>query len=155
MSVDRVTITCRGCGAADEVTRYQAEVKKDMRFHACNAVRAARRRAEMSAAGTLWKRDPAKAAAYESVRSKRPEVRQRRAADMARYAKDPELRVRHEARWKVRRAIASGEMVRQPCETCGAVPAHGHHDDYSRPLDVRWLCPKHHREHHARFGGAE
>jgi len=26
------------------------------------------------------------------------------------------------------------------CEQCGAPNAHAHHDDYSRPLDVRWLC---------------
>lgn len=23
-----------------------------------------------------------------------------------------------------------------------------HHDDYSKPFNVRWLCPQHHREWH-------
>jgi len=33
-------------------------------------------------------------------------------------------------------------------EVCGAENAQAHHDDYSRPLDVRWLCDTHHRQHH-------
>jgi hypothetical protein len=45
-------------------------------------------------------------------------------------------------------AVRAGRMVRQPCEVCGEPKTHAHHDDYSKPLDVRWLCPKHHREHH-------
>lgn len=45
-------------------------------------------------------------------------------------------------------AIASGKLVRQPCEKCGATKVDAHHDDYSRPLDVRWLCRSHHLEHH-------
>lgn len=53
------------------------------------------------------------------------------------------------ARQAVRDAIRSGALVRQPCEKCGAQPAHGHHDDYSKPLDVRWLCREHHDEHHS------
>lgn len=39
------------------------------------------------------------------------------------------------------RAVESGEIERQPCWVCGAEPAQGHHDDYSKPLEVRWLCP--------------
>ena len=62
------------------------------------------------------------------------------------------------AKW-AHRALASairlGLVDRQPCEVCGAVHGvdgvviHGHHDDYERPKDVRWLCQRHHRQHHA------
>ena len=38
---------------------------------------------------------------------------------------------------------------RQPCEVCGA-QADAHHEDYYKPLEVKWLCPLHHRRlHHA------
>ena len=46
----------------------------------------------------------------------------------------------------VRNAIETGRLVRQPCEVCGTVPAEAHHDDYGKPLDVRWLCKIHHEE---------
>lgn len=45
-------------------------------------------------------------------------------------------------------AIRSGRLVRQPCEVCGDEPTHAHHNDYARPLDVRWLCRHHHDLHH-------
>jgi hypothetical protein len=36
-----------------------------------------------------------------------------------------------------------------PCKNCGSViGVHAHHDDYSKPLDVMWLCPLHHKERH-------
>lgn len=49
-----------------------------------------------------------------------------------------------------RNAIRRGDLVRQPCEVCGSERVDAHHDDYSKPLEVRWLCRKHHSEHHAR-----
>ncbi len=45
-------------------------------------------------------------------------------------------------------AVRDGKIIRGPCEICGVSKAHGHHDDYSKPLEVRWLCPKHHGEAH-------
>lgn len=45
------------------------------------------------------------------------------------------------------KAIQRGKVVAQPCFICGA-KAHAHHPDYDRPLDVMWLCPKHHKEAH-------
>lgn len=50
------------------------------------------------------------------------------------------------ARTAVRNAIHDGRLIRLPCEVCGDAKSQAHHDDYRRPLTVRWLCFKHHRE---------
>jgi hypothetical protein len=52
-------------------------------------------------------------------------------------------------------AIETGRLVRGPCEVCGHAKTDAHHDDYSRPLDIRWLCRDHHIEHHDDHGFAE
>ena len=47
-------------------------------------------------------------------------------------------------------AIKRGKLIRQPCEMCGATEnIVAHHDDYSKPLDVHWLCATHHKRLHA------
>lgn len=48
----------------------------------------------------------------------------------------------------LRYAVRSGKVKRLPCDVCGASESEGHHDDYNKPLDVRWLCRKHHMELH-------
>lgn len=55
---------------------------------------------------------------------------------------------RIKARAAVNHAIRDGKLVREPCEVCGSEPVEAHHDDYSKPLDVRWLCEQHHEDHH-------
>jgi hypothetical protein len=83
---------------------------------------------------------------------------------LARYITDRRARRRHvarhpqksSARKSVAQALRSGRLVRGPCEVCGVshgssrsdgttVSVEGHHDDYERPLEVRWLCGDHHR----------
>lgn len=49
-------------------------------------------------------------------------------------------------------ALKTGELHRGPCEVCGAEKVVGHHDDYDRPLEVRWFCEKHHKEWHLANG---
>lgn len=49
-------------------------------------------------------------------------------------------------------AIRCGNLVRKPCEVCGSEKSVGHHDDYAKPLDVRWLCDYHHNQWHKENG---
>jgi hypothetical protein len=37
-------------------------------------------------------------------------------------------------------AIRDDRLVRQSCEVCDDPRSHGHHRDYSKPLEVTWLC---------------
>lgn len=60
-------------------------------------------------------------------------------------ANNPEKRRAHR---RVEVAIKFGRMTRMPCEVCGDAKSHAHHDDYSKPLDVIWLCHSHHMAHH-------
>lgn len=52
------------------------------------------------------------------------------------------------ARYTLRKAVRSGKIVKLPCRKCGAIKVHGHHTNYSRPLNVIWLCITHHAEIH-------
>jgi hypothetical protein len=55
------------------------------------------------------------------------------------------------ARTVLNNAVRDGKLVRGLCERAGescAGAVHGHHDDYSQPLKVRWLCDKHHKDVH-------
>ena len=58
---------------------------------------------------------------------------------------------RRAAQVAVSNAVRDGRIKRQPCENCGEERVHGHHDDYAKPLDVRWLCARCHHRHHAGY----
>lgn len=62
-------------------------------------------------------------------------------------AKHPEKRACRTAFWN---ALQAGKVKRpSTCSVCGkqCVP-HGHHPDYSKPLEVVWVCHKCHCEYH-------
>lgn len=52
------------------------------------------------------------------------------------------------ARTAVRLALNRGDIVKKPCEVCSESKVHAHHVDYSKPLEIMWLCRKHHDEWH-------
>jgi hypothetical protein len=52
----------------------------------------------------------------------------------------------------VNNAIRDGNLRREPCTICGTENnVHAHHKDYSKPLEVTWLCAKCHQRIHASF----
>lgn len=69
----------------------------------------------------------------------------RRQYRLSSKAKYPEKR---KARRKLYLAVKSGKLLRGDCSICGLPKAEAHHEDYSKPLDVIWLCRKHHKKLH-------
>lgn len=56
---------------------------------------------------------------------------------------------------KYRAHIICQRLPKKPCEVCGSANSQRHHHDYSKPLSVRYFCPKHHSEHHSLIRGIE
>jgi hypothetical protein len=100
---------------------------------------------------------------YDRKRANQPHRIAKRKEIAEKWKNNPELRKitnKRGAEWrqanKIKRAahvltgnaMATGKLIKQPCEICEKKRVEAHHDDYTKPLDVRWLCKKHHAEHH-------
>ena len=88
-----------------------------------------------------------------------------RAATRTNYRINPEKMVANVAKWQkanpekvkahqaIHRAIKSGKLTKpDACSECLDIKTperlHGHHHDYSKPLDVIWLCRQCHKNIH-------
>lgn len=129
---------CAKCGEAKPETEFYSHPHTADRFMAlckeCHKAAATRRR----------RTNPA-VQEYDRARGSRMKpgyIKERREAF-------PEMYRAHTA---VGNALRSGKLKREPCLFCEATEnIHGHHRDYSKPLDVVWLCAKCHRRLHAVF----
>lgn len=106
--------------------------------------------------------DPEKAdrkRAQDRQRQSKPEVREHRNQTARLYRQTPRFkelmaaqRIKHKAKWaacdKLHTAVRYGKVKRGECAVCGCAKVEGHHEDYSKPLEVVWLCKKHHVELH-------
>jgi len=46
-------------------------------------------------------------------------------------------------------AVKTGKVKKQNCKECGSDKnIQGHHEDYTKPLEVLWLCPLCHKRLH-------
>jgi hypothetical protein len=85
--------------------------------------------------------------AYERERSKLPHRVELRASAMQKEkANNPE---RVKARYAVSNAVRDGRLRKMDCAFCGSTNTVAHHHDYSKPLDVTWLCNPCHTRFHA------
>ena len=103
---------------------------------------------------------------YDKSRSKSPHrvkarndyartERGRLAGGRARKAWDERNAIKKGASTMVGNAVRDGKIIKpDDCEKCGSTPKRlqGHHDDYSAPLIVRWLCSGCHSKWHKENG---
>ncbi len=64
-----------------------------------------------------------------------------------RYTLDEIFHQKVTARHLAKQAFKEGKIKRQGCKTCGKF-AEMHHPDYSKPLEVEWLCHECHMQLH-------
>lgn len=141
---------CNECGVKKETAEFYV---KDRRCKECRKARVRQHRSE----------NVERIRAYDRNRS----GEQHRVQKRLEYAKTPEgisrIRVgqalyiernrdKRQAHTIVGNAVRDGKLiVPKQCQhpNCNRLgPVEAHHDDYSKPLAVRWLCNPCHRTHH-------
>ena len=60
--------------------------------------------------------------------------------------------IKRAAHIMVGNAIRDEKLFKMSCEKCSGLKVNAHHDDYAKPLEVRWLCDRHHSEWHKTNG---
>ncbi len=63
-------------------------------------------------------------------------------------ARDPSISLRNKTRAKTKDLIKQGKLKKKPCVVCHNHEVVPHHEDYSNPFQVIWLCEQHHNAYH-------
>lgn len=130
--------TCSSCKRDLPASSFHRQAAKPDRLHCycrqCSAIKSHLR----------WK------VTFHHQSEQRKAWRAKNKAKVRAYAKEQALKEPHKAkaRQACRGKIKSGEIQKLPCRECGSKNSQAHHDDYSKPFDVIFLCPKHHSELH-------
>lgn len=145
--------TCRQCGVEQRVMDFYRHPNGADGFMAiCKACHRANVKSNRAANVDYYREfDRARANLPQRVEARQEyaQTSQGKAAHKRAIRVQRERRpLQRAARVAVGNALRDGRLTRQPCEVCGHEKAQAHHDDYSKPLDVRWLCTTHHAEWH-------
>ena len=133
--------TCFKCGAEKPLTEYYRHKQMgDGHLNKCKCCTKMDVRARRFAP-----RFREKVLSYDRQRGSRqgPDYR-----EAHREYREEEYKARH----KLSNAVRDGKMQRRDrCQHChvSGVRIEGHHEDYSKPFDVVWLCVPCHRQLHA------
>lgn len=146
---------CTKCGERKELAEFHCDRSRpDGRRSRCKLChRAQVNQAARTNEGNAWQSNynrsaPGRSAARRYLAT--PKSRARRRENRAR----PAGRIKENARNKLRAAVRRGDIEHpdgcSKCRTHGSIEAH--HPDYSKPLDVVWLCRACHVNLHRRLG---
>lgn len=90
-----------------------------------------------------------------AIRLSDREYQRRRRAQNPQWKARQTLEYYHKNKEKIKahrlihKQLMTGQMKKLPCQICNAsTHIQGHHPDYSKPLEVVWLCPSHHKLEH-------
>lgn len=150
-SEEAVMRDCKSCGASKPLMDFYVSTKgaidRDCKPCRCAKVRANRLiRIEQYREYEKGRANLPHRVSARSMYAKTDSGREKgNSAKRAYLARNP---IKRRAHTICGNAIRDGKLIPSPCEVCGAVKAQAHHDDYSKPLDVRWLCTTHHAEWH-------
>jgi hypothetical protein len=162
MKVDLNEIKAKLCYACKETKGsnefYKCKTRPDGLRNICKACDSA----QSSKRKLLWqKENPEKHRQYMNEYQSRPEVKQKEAERYRKRRTENHAVIRareiekaktphDQARKIFRNAVAAGKLKRNSeCEQCGSKEnIEGHHEDYNKPLEVKWLCRKCHRNLH-------
>jgi hypothetical protein len=134
---------CKGCGELKYISEfYEHPATKDGHLGSCKECKKKYARSyEKTDAGKL----------VEKRRNSKPE-RQSNIAKTTRawQIENPEKRLAHSRLWH---AIYDGRVVRKTtCDDCGVTgKIVAHHEDYTKALDVDWLCSPCHGKRHPKY----
>ena len=131
---------CRKCGIEKDSSSFSLNHKMPSgRRHSCKGCEKAAEKARRNNKAEEIR-------AYDRERSKTPARIKHNTENTRKFrSKNPE---KYSAHIAVANAIKSGKLVKQPCSVCGNEKSEAHHEDYSKPLDVWWLCSQHHKDRH-------
>jgi len=129
----KVLKTCRQCSSTEPGAKFRKYRHTCQKCESVNATAWAKRNMSKKLANNkrYLSSELGKAAVYKSsIRFKE---------------KFPEKRTAH---LRVQTAIRNGTLKKKPCEFCSNDKAQAHHTDYSKPLEVNWLCARCHVKLH-------
>ena len=140
-----MTKTCRDCGIEQPLSEFYLHPKmSDGHLNKCKTC--VKSRIERHR-----KTNIDRIRGYDRSRSNLPHrVAQRQIGTRRRRLASPDA---YRAQSLIANAVRSGILLQEPCMRCGRIDhVHAHHEDYSKPMEIIWLCPVCHRERHRGLG---
>jgi hypothetical protein len=145
-----MTNTCKICGTTSDASEFYAGVSN--RCKECHKAKVSENRAAKvdyyrAYDAKRFQDDPRVKARHQRYRATEAGLASVRAAQRKWDTQNPDKKAAHVI---LNNAVRDGRKFKPvQCEACGAGGRiHGHHEDYTKPLDVKWLCQKCHWKEH-------